>query len=104
MLATAIQHEKPELEVRKTDLLKQEEELKIQLAKLEESLLQELASAKGNILENKELLESLNKTKHSSMTISESLKESLQLQISLDQVSLEHKTIPSTFIIVTNHL
>lgn len=75
------------MEVRKTDLLKQEEELKIQLAKLEESLLQELASAKGNILENKELLESLNKTKQSSITITESLKESVQLQISLDQVS-----------------
>lgn len=35
-----IQNEKPELEVRKTQLLKQEEDLKIQLAKLEESLLE----------------------------------------------------------------
>lgn len=35
-----LQNEKPELEVRKTELLKQEEDLKIQLAKLEESLLQ----------------------------------------------------------------
>ena len=35
-----IQHEKPELEVRKTELLKQEEDLKIQLAKLESSLLE----------------------------------------------------------------
>jgi hypothetical protein len=35
-----LQSEKPELEVRKTELLKQEEDLKIQLAKLEESLLQ----------------------------------------------------------------
>ena len=40
LLATTIQHEKPELEVRKTELLKQEEDLKIQLAKLEESLLE----------------------------------------------------------------
>lgn len=86
LLATAIQHEKPELEVRKTDLLKQEEDLKIQLAKLEESLLEELAGAKGNILENKELLESLNKTKQSSITISDSLAESVRLQASLDQV------------------
>jgi len=35
-----LQNEKPELEVRKTELLKQEEDLKIQLAKLEESLLE----------------------------------------------------------------
>jgi dynein heavy chain 2 len=39
-LATAIQHEKPELEVRKTELLRKEEELKIELAKLEDRLLE----------------------------------------------------------------
>ncbi|XP_076446844.1 LOW QUALITY PROTEIN: cytoplasmic dynein 2 heavy chain 1-like [Babylonia areolata] len=84
LLGITIQHEKPELEIRKTDLLKQEEDLKIQLAKLEDSLLEELANATGNILENKELLDSLNKTKASSITISEALSESMQLQISLD--------------------
>lgn len=40
LLATTIQHEKPELEVRKTELLKQEEDLKIQLATLEDMLLE----------------------------------------------------------------
>ena len=40
MLAATIQNEKPELEVRKTELLKTEEDLKIQLAKMEESLLE----------------------------------------------------------------
>ncbi|XP_077984893.1 cytoplasmic dynein 2 heavy chain 1-like [Glandiceps talaboti] len=85
LLATTIQHEKPELEVRKTELLRQEEELKIQLAQLEESLLEELAQAEGNILANKDLIESLNKTKASSMTIAESLTESVRLQSSLDQ-------------------
>ncbi|KAK3100036.1 hypothetical protein FSP39_013759 [Pinctada imbricata] len=85
LLAATIQNEKPELEVRKTELLKTEEDLKIQLAKMEESLLEELASAKGNILENKELLDSLNKTKASSVTISDSLTESVRLQTSLDQ-------------------
>ncbi|XP_071483964.1 LOW QUALITY PROTEIN: cytoplasmic dynein 2 heavy chain 1-like [Diadema antillarum] len=85
LLAATIQHEKPELEVRKTELLKQEEDLKIQLAQLEESLLETLAKAEGNILENKVLLESLNKTKESSQTITKSLVESVQLQESLDQ-------------------
>ncbi|XP_052794024.1 cytoplasmic dynein 2 heavy chain 1-like isoform X3 [Mya arenaria] len=85
LLAATIQHEKPELEEKKTSLLKQEEDLKIELAKLEESLLEELANAKGNILENKELLDSLNKTKASSITIADSLAESVRLQASLDQ-------------------
>ena len=40
LLGITIQHEKLELEVRKTELLKQEEDLKIQLAVLEESLLE----------------------------------------------------------------
>ncbi len=39
-MATAIQHEKPELEIRKTELLRKEEELKIELAKLEDQLLE----------------------------------------------------------------
>ena len=86
LLAATIQHEKPELETKKTELLRTEEEYKIELAKLEDSLLEELASAKGNILENKELLESLNKTKESSATIEKSLQESIQLTDSLDKV------------------
>lgn len=35
-----IQLEKPELEVKKTELLQKEEELKVQLSELEESLLE----------------------------------------------------------------
>lgn len=85
LLAATIQHEKPELESKKTDLLRTEEDFKIQLAKLEDTLLEELASAKGNILENKELLESLNKTKESSATIETSLQESLVLTEKLDK-------------------
>ncbi|CAF1013145.1 unnamed protein product, partial [Didymodactylos carnosus] len=85
LLATAIQHEKPELEVRKTDLLRKEEELKIELAKLEDQLLEELANAKGNILENKEVLSSLNKTKEKAATIQSALEESSQLGAALDK-------------------
>ncbi|KAK2497870.1 hypothetical protein MC885_001482, partial [Smutsia gigantea] len=44
-----------------------------------------LATSQGNILENKDLIESLNQTKASSALIQESLKESYELQISLDQ-------------------
>ena len=85
LLATTINNEKPQLETRKTELLKSEEDLKVQLATLEESLLQELATAEGNILENKVLLESLNQTKSKSLTITDSLTESVELQASLDQ-------------------
>ncbi|XP_030099868.1 cytoplasmic dynein 2 heavy chain 1 isoform X1 [Mus musculus] len=85
LLALTIQHEKPDLEEQKTKLLQQEEDKKIQLARLEESLLETLATSQGNILENKDLIESLNQTKASSALIQDSLKESYKLQISLDQ-------------------
>lgn len=67
------------------DLLRQEEQLKIQVADLEEALLTELAAAEGNILENTSLLRSLNETKHKATVITASLQESLQLQAALDQ-------------------
>ena len=85
LLALTIQNEKPDLEKRKTELLKAEEDLKVQLAALEESLLEELASAEGNVLENKTLLDSLNQTKAKSSTIATSLSESQELQASLDK-------------------
>ncbi|XP_038829578.1 cytoplasmic dynein 2 heavy chain 1-like [Salvelinus namaycush] len=44
-----------------------------------------LATAQGNILENKELIDSLNQTKSSSALIQDSLRESHRLQASLDQ-------------------
>ncbi len=46
----------------------------------------DLANATGNILENKELLESLNKTKEKSATITNSLEESVTLGEDLDKV------------------
>ncbi|XP_037123246.1 cytoplasmic dynein 2 heavy chain 1 isoform X1 [Syngnathus acus] len=85
LLALTIQHEKPELETEKTRLLQQEEDKKIQLALLEESLLETLATSQGNILENRELIDSLNQAKASSALIQESLLESHRLQASLDQ-------------------
>jgi dynein heavy chain 2 len=53
--------------------LQQEEELKLQLAELEKSLLDSLASSKGNILENLELISNLNETKIRSIEIKNSL-------------------------------
>ncbi|XP_022257756.1 cytoplasmic dynein 2 heavy chain 1-like, partial [Limulus polyphemus] len=85
LLAAVLQHEKPQLEERRSEVLKQEEEQKLQLTQLEESLLEQLASAQGNILENKELIASLNETKSSSSRITAALKESHQLQASLDE-------------------
>ena len=52
-MAVTLQHEKPELEVKKSELLKKEEDMRLQLVSLEEVMLQKLSNAQGNILEDK---------------------------------------------------
>lgn len=77
--------ERPELGTRRSELLKKEEEMKLKLYNLQETLLEQLASAQGDILENKELINSLNQTKTSSEEISAALKESKKLEVQLDK-------------------
>lgn len=45
--------EKPDLEKRRVELLKKEEDLKMKLFTLQDKILVELANAQGNILDNK---------------------------------------------------
>ena len=85
LLSIIINHERPDIEEKKKECLEQERTLKIDIKKLEEQLLNELASSEGNILENVSLLNSLNDTKVKSIKISEALQKSEQLQKSLEQ-------------------
>jgi dynein heavy chain 2 len=85
LLGATLQHEKPELEHRKSELLQKEEGLKVELAELEKQLLESLADASGDILENQPLLQSLDGAKEKALTISEALAESNRLQVDLDQ-------------------
>ncbi|TPX32194.1 hypothetical protein SmJEL517_g04664 [Synchytrium microbalum] len=84
LLNVVLQHEKPELELERVKLVEQEDQLNLQLVTLQESLLRELATSTGNILENQSLLESLNEAKAKSMTIEDGLNESRKLKASLN--------------------
>ena len=95
LLSLILNHEQPELEKKKTEMLAREEKLKVQLADLEKELLEELATATGNILENKSLIESLNRTKSNSIEITESLKKSQELQASVDKQREEYRPLAS---------
>ena len=85
LLGIAIQHEQPELEKAKGEMLKKEEDFKVQLAALEKDLLQSLATAEGNLLENTTLIESLTRTKEKSAEIENALVQSAEASIKLDQ-------------------
>jgi dynein heavy chain 2 len=85
LLGIAIQNEQPELEKAKGEMLRKEEDFKVQLAGLEKDLLQALATAEGNLLENTSLIESLTKTKEKSGEIEVALTESAEASTKLDQ-------------------
>lgn len=93
LLASAIQQERPDLESRRSEILKQQEEMKSKLYDLQEILLQKLASAQGDILQNKDLLNSLNQTKANSEEISKALAESKNLEAQLDKECESYKPI-----------
>ena len=85
LLGITIQNENPELETKKSDLLKKEEDNKILLADLERQLLNELANSKGDILENVTLINKLTEIKKRSQIIMDSLTDSNRLKQELDQ-------------------
>ena len=85
LLGIAIQHEQPELEKAKGEMLRREEDFKVHLASMEKDLLQTLATAEGNLLENNELIESLSATKLKSAEIEDALKQSAEASIKLDE-------------------
>ncbi|EEC18129.1 cytoplasmic dynein heavy chain, putative [Ixodes scapularis] len=85
LLQAVLGEEKPELERRRSDLLREEEDLRVRLSQLEDSLLEQLVSSQGDLLANRGLLSSLHRTKASSLGIEAALGESHRLQEALDQ-------------------
>ncbi|CAK9088100.1 Cytoplasmic dynein 2 heavy chain 1 (Dynein heavy chain isotype 1B) [Durusdinium trenchii] len=84
LLGVTVQHEQPELEQQKSEVLKQEEDFKVQLSELERELLDTLAASEGNLLENQVLLDTLTKTKEKSAEVSELLERSATVSAKLD--------------------
>lgn len=62
-------------------LLKQEEDMKVELADLNRSLLARLAQSKGDILGDAELIESLDSTKSTASRIAASLAKAASFQV-----------------------
>lgn len=85
LLGVTIQHERPELEKKKSEMLKKEEDLKLELAGLEKLLLETLADSKGSLIENTTLITSLTETKTKSADIIVALTESANSSAELDK-------------------
>ncbi|KAK7807584.1 hypothetical protein U0070_013890 [Myodes glareolus] len=75
LLAAVVAKERPDLEQLKASLTKSQNEFKIVLKELEDSLLARLSAASGNFLGDTALVENLETTKHTANEIEEKVQE-----------------------------
>uniref|UniRef100_A0A4X1URR4 Dynein axonemal heavy chain 17 n=1 Tax=Sus scrofa TaxID=9823 RepID=A0A4X1URR4_PIG len=75
LLAAVVAKERPDLEQLKANLTKSQNEFKIVLKELEDSLLARLSAASGNFLGDTTLVENLETTKHTASEIEEKVQE-----------------------------
>uniref|UniRef100_A0A673VKH9 Dynein axonemal heavy chain 17 n=1 Tax=Suricata suricatta TaxID=37032 RepID=A0A673VKH9_SURSU len=75
LLAAVVAKERPDLEQLKANLTKSQNEFKIVLKQLEDSLLARLSAASGDFLGDTALVENLETTKHTASEIEEKVKE-----------------------------
>ena len=80
---TVVSHERPELEMKYVELVKSITTNEIMLVALEESLLKELSSSSGNILENDDLICTLNETKAKAAEIKQRIEELRQARLEI---------------------
>ncbi|KXZ49756.1 DHC2 protein [Gonium pectorale] len=76
LLNVTLRHERPDLEEAREALIKQMSENKATLQSLEDTLLRELSNAQGNILDNSELIATLESAKLKAVEIAEKLEAS----------------------------
>jgi dynein heavy chain len=85
ILADVVAKERPDLEKLKAQLTRENNQYKITLKKLEDSLLARLSAAEGNFLGDVELVENLENTKTTAMGIEEKVKEAKVTSVKIDE-------------------
>ncbi|XP_078277210.1 LOW QUALITY PROTEIN: dynein axonemal heavy chain 10 [Rhinoraja longicauda] len=86
LLSVIVAFERRELEEQRERLIKETSENKMLLKDLEDSLLRELATSTGNMLDNVELVETLEETKTKATEVSEKLKLAAKTAIDIDKL------------------
>lgn len=86
LLSVVVRSERPDLEQQRETLIAQTSENKQLLQQLEDSLLRELATSTGNMLDNVELIETLENTKSKAGAVTEQLKLSIETGRDIDKL------------------
>ncbi|NWI70492.1 DYH17 protein, partial [Todus mexicanus] len=84
LLAAVVAKERPDLEALKANLTKSQNEFKIRLKELEDSLLARLSAAGGEFLEDTALVENLETTKRTAIEIEEKVKEAKVTEVEIN--------------------
>ncbi|XP_078230912.1 dynein axonemal heavy chain 17 isoform X3 [Callithrix jacchus] len=85
LLAAVVATERPDLEQLKANLTKSQNEFKIILKELEDSLLARLSAASGNFLGDTALVENLETTKHTAIEIEEKVVEAKITEVKINE-------------------
>ncbi|XP_049624579.1 dynein axonemal heavy chain 17 [Suncus etruscus] len=85
LLAAVVAKERPDLEQLKANLTKSQNEFKIVLKELEDSLLARLSAASGNFLGDTALVENLEITKHTAREIEEKVQEAKITELKINE-------------------
>lgn len=85
LLATVVNKERSDLETLKLDLTKQQNEFKITLKALEDSLLQRLSAAEGNFLGDYALVENLENNKRTAIEIEEKVAQAKVTEVTINE-------------------
>merc|ERR1719453_15987 len=90
MLGIVVQKEQPEIEEKKQELVKNSAAMNKQLKEIEDKIL-ELLSADGDILESKELIDTLDYSKKTSAVINKAMEEAKVTEQEIDEVRKSYK-------------
>jgi dynein heavy chain 2 len=93
LLSLVIECRRPELEAKKLEIERQKLRLESELRELESKLLSKLMESTGNLLNNTELVQSLNELKGSALSVEQSLRESAKLATDLHGERAEYESL-----------
>jgi len=93
LLAAVVAKERPDLEKLKASLTHQQNQFKITLKSLEDSLLARLSTAEGNFLGDYDLVENLETTKRTAMEIEEKVEEAKLTEVQINEAREAYRPV-----------
>eukprot|EP00741_Cyanophora_paradoxa_P015322 tig00000194_g14791.t1 len=91
LLDVVVGHERLDLQQQRQDLINEMSENRSMLKELEDTLLRELANSTGNILDNEDLIATLENTKQKATEIAEKLQTAKQTAAEIDEVRFRYR-------------